>query len=535
MKYWKKICFLALCLGALVFLYLVVVGGNAEKNVEPTSPTKPVEVIPPAEPPKGKPPPDSEPEERYPPGNILTYGADPTGKIDSSAALQAAIDQAVLPGGADVYIPAGVFLLTQSVVKDNFERLVINGAENSRLDYQVSDAIKLGDHSLGNVEGSKLKHYTQTDVTARNITISGLTFKSSKPGWDLVSNPKRFSHRLPISLSAVENVIITDCEFHDWDFAAIGIHAPSKNIRVDSSEFFSSKETAFNYGVRVFAFVEDARLNPYDANTGTSKRTAPAAFHKDIVIRNNRFEQVARSIISWNVRGFEYSNNVFSNPTIRTVSVSHWNFDGVLQNNIHEVEDNTVHTLSTGIVIGMGSERITIRDEKFSGAMSGEGINNKLKLVHITGVNRDIVIRDNTFDVSNAAAHVIVGPNAGVTVESNRFLQSPITAQGFGLSNVYINDRLVSEPAFTQSPIIIRNNLSLESSRFITLNGAPADDGSLVEITGNETQSALKNGFLVTSSPSIGWRVLIRDNTTKGFTGSMIRDFGRGKTQIVHQ
>src|SRR5688572_18882103 len=47
-----------------------------------------------------------------PPGatyNVLTYGADPSGVADSTAAIQQAIDAAGAAGGGVVYLPAGTF------------------------------------------------------------------------------------------------------------------------------------------------------------------------------------------------------------------------------------------------------------------------------------------------------------------------------------------------------------------------------------------------------------------------------------------
>ena len=49
----------------------------------------------------------------YPPGNVLNFGADPTGQQDSAAAIQAAINYASSTSIGGVYVPGGVYLVDQ--------------------------------------------------------------------------------------------------------------------------------------------------------------------------------------------------------------------------------------------------------------------------------------------------------------------------------------------------------------------------------------------------------------------------------------
>jgi hypothetical protein len=51
--------------------------------------------------------------------NPLDYGADPTGTTDSAPAIQAAIDAAIDAGGGEVFIPAGRYILSNSVKIQN--------------------------------------------------------------------------------------------------------------------------------------------------------------------------------------------------------------------------------------------------------------------------------------------------------------------------------------------------------------------------------------------------------------------------------
>jgi hypothetical protein len=44
--------------------------------------------------------------------DIVSYGADPTGATDSTAAIQAAINAASAAGGGTVHVPEGTFTVT---------------------------------------------------------------------------------------------------------------------------------------------------------------------------------------------------------------------------------------------------------------------------------------------------------------------------------------------------------------------------------------------------------------------------------------
>ncbi len=59
--------------------------------------------------------------------NVVDYGADPTGDTDSTAAIQAAIDDAGINGGGVVYMPEGTFTITYSSGKDYSLRMDKSG------------------------------------------------------------------------------------------------------------------------------------------------------------------------------------------------------------------------------------------------------------------------------------------------------------------------------------------------------------------------------------------------------------------------
>ena len=55
----------------------------------------------------------AQPQNYYPPGNVLNFGADPTGQHDSAAAIQAAINYASSSSIGGFYVPGGVYLIDQ--------------------------------------------------------------------------------------------------------------------------------------------------------------------------------------------------------------------------------------------------------------------------------------------------------------------------------------------------------------------------------------------------------------------------------------
>ena len=50
--------------------------------------------------------------------NALAYGADPAGVLDSTAAIQAALDAIKAAGGGRLYLPAGLYTIGAIVVTD---------------------------------------------------------------------------------------------------------------------------------------------------------------------------------------------------------------------------------------------------------------------------------------------------------------------------------------------------------------------------------------------------------------------------------
>lgn len=103
----------------------------------------------------------------YPPGNVLRYGADPSGTIDSTAAIQTAINV-----GGDVVFPGGTYLANNLTQTHNFQKLVGVGwvrlLKNANGDLFTSSGDDVELNGLG-FSGD----YTANGYTGDNIVMNG--------------------------------------------------------------------------------------------------------------------------------------------------------------------------------------------------------------------------------------------------------------------------------------------------------------------------------------------------------------------------
>jgi len=93
--------------------------------------------------------------------NVLVYGADPTGKTDSTTAIQNAIKAAFSVGGI-VYIPPGVYLLNESIQSSCNAALCIP-ASNGNYSYPITPFI---------IEGSGMQTPSTTSSSVGTILTS---------------------------------------------------------------------------------------------------------------------------------------------------------------------------------------------------------------------------------------------------------------------------------------------------------------------------------------------------------------------------
>ncbi|MBL9191025.1 MAG: hypothetical protein JNJ82_01625 [Opitutaceae bacterium] len=90
--------------------------------------------------------------------DVTAYGADPTGTVDSTSAIQAAIDAAAAAGGGVVYLPAGTFQVSpqgsaSSALRISTSRIVLRGAGRTST-FLFNTATAMRGKAILRVEGS---------------------------------------------------------------------------------------------------------------------------------------------------------------------------------------------------------------------------------------------------------------------------------------------------------------------------------------------------------------------------------------------
>jgi hypothetical protein len=449
------------------------------------------------------------------------YGADITGATSTDPEWSAAIDHALLMGFS-IMPSAGTYKKTASTAKDNFTGLYVFGRGQVTIDFQVDDAFAFGDFTQ---DGSSF--FTQTAITCSDIVFSGVKFSPSANGWD----GSTFAYARPLAFSSAQNVHVTDsCQFYDNHVGAVDFSAPCKDVYINHCHFESSEEAGSTYGPRPFCYV--APLDAYDEVTGTLLYPEPIVFHENININFNTFRQIGRGIVSWNVHGFDYGNNTFRKPLVRTISCTNWNFDGSVHHNLHIAEDNLVQTLSTFVNIGTGTSRVKISNERFAGSLSGIAPNNSLKCVDCGGVSEQIEVLNNTFNTVNMASAVNVGPNVEITIsQKNLFMQN---VSGAANAPIVLNESAASAPTFDFPKVIISDNIDYANNRFVQLGGPPPGNAEAIEITGNVLKVLQVNGMVASNTTVAGWKLRAAENDLVLGGFNYVQNFGTASVVLLN-
>lgn len=120
----------------------------------------------------------------YEPGNLLRYGADFSGAVNSAAALQAAFDQYEI-GGAPVYAPSGTYRVDSAVsyvTSSNSPGLKLrgDGIRKTIFDNRVASGPMIfidGGNTSAFQYGGELRHFSITTTTSPS-TSDGIRFRA---------------------------------------------------------------------------------------------------------------------------------------------------------------------------------------------------------------------------------------------------------------------------------------------------------------------------------------------------------------------
>lgn len=438
--------------------------------------------------------------------SVKDFGAVGNGVNNDAPAIAAAITATIAAGGGAVYFPAGQYkcttLIGAFVNVDNLTLLGYGAEVQHYAGQSVTGLLQFGNGAIGT--GGM---WSGTTVTATNIKILGIKFTTSN-SWN-TTNPNRWADTLPLSFHTSENVIIKDCSFNNYDFAAIDFGAPCKNVLVDGCTFTCDLGKGnVVYGVRPFCYGTTTNyqngngdLSPTDPATGILKagytfisQTSAYWGHENISVTNCHFENISHGVLVSAARWGVISNNTFKNFQTRGISLTtysqqyscHGNvftyntaeqtsldvstFYGIGQATFRHVIDNEVFIVAGTSPVGTGFNPIYFYENShqwvlkncvfYNGDFTGAGGSTTIA----TGTNADGSITNNKFDVVTASA-IFVTPNS---VASPGFQQDTIEIIGNLFKNVGTRPIVIGDTTSAPSPVIITGNtLDVNCSDFV--------------------------------------------------------------------
>jgi hypothetical protein len=120
------------------------------------------------------------------PVNILDFGADPTGVVDSSAAIQAAINS--LPNGGAIYCPAGSYLLNTTITfpESNYYKFYGDGSIRTIFTFNgTGNAIEAASNTSNRIRVSMSGFFLQR-AAGNTTATNGIFMKNCQYSSDLV-------------------------------------------------------------------------------------------------------------------------------------------------------------------------------------------------------------------------------------------------------------------------------------------------------------------------------------------------------------
>jgi hypothetical protein len=229
----------------------------------------------------------------YPAGNVLRYGADPTGTADSTLAIQAALNFAISINGT-VVIPQGSYKLTSQIVATmptatSSVSILGSGAEGTRLVWAAGQGMQI--NYIGAFTSAHVRDLSFLIGVAGTHAQRGLVLNQTA---DNISNP---------AVTALSDV--TNCVFRGSDGYGLKFHWQGglyiqsvSNVNI-TNDYFSGANTPSTAGIGI-------------ALTGASETAVGVVYN----ILGSTFTDLAL--------GIDYLSN------IQGVTVSQSNFTGVL-------------------------------------------------------------------------------------------------------------------------------------------------------------------------------------------------------------
>lgn len=447
------------------------------------------------------------------PFNVKDYGAVGNGVNNDAPAIAAAITAAIAAGGGTVYFGPGQYKCTTLIgAFVNVDNLTLMGYGAEIQHYAGKSVAGLLQFGNGAIAPSGM--WSGTGVTATNIKILGLKFTTSN-SWN-TTNPNRWADALPLSFHTSENVLIKDCSFDNYDFAAIDFGAPCKNALVDACTFTCDiGKGNVVYGVRPFCYGEttsyqngNGDLDPTSIVTGELKagyalvpETSANWGHENISVTNCHFENISHGVLASAARWGVISNNTFKNFQTRGISLTTYSQEYSCHGNVFTY-DTTVQTstdVSTFYGIGQATYGHVIDNELFTihgAAPVGSGFNP----VFFYFNSHDWVLQNCAFSNPSyvgTGSTVQVHANSEGVIKNNKF--DVVTPSAIAISPTFG----ISAPAYQQQKIEVTGNLFLNvGDRPILINDTTSSPEAIIITSNTLTDSC--SDFVATAFTTAG-------------------------------
>lgn len=169
--------------------------------------------------------------------DVVAKGADPTGLVDSTDAIQDAIDECVAAGGGSVLFPPGTYLV------DGAAHLAIGRWYYGLELHSHVWLIGMGDVTIKLMDGSTdslidpILVWSNNDSDLENVIVSGITFNGNSANNQLTNTVPDARNVAPIWFGGIQggastimkNIRIRDCRFIDWSGMSVIVIYDSNN------------------------------------------------------------------------------------------------------------------------------------------------------------------------------------------------------------------------------------------------------------------------------------------------------------------
>ena len=472
--------------------------------------------------------------------SVTDLGADPTGKKDSSGAIQKALDYAKDKGSdsvqVKVIVPAGTYSIHKCLYVSSNTWLYLDNA-TLRKDFSGGCLIMNNTAGYGGFDGAK------------NIIIEGGCLDGNTGG----GNVKAFS---TIRMGHLHDLWVKDVDFKDNYNCHMLELGGIKNVTIEGCSFHEYYGQKYKEAIQ-FDILNNVNLfygyEPFD--------DTPC---DNVIIRNNSFYDVMRGLGSHSATvGKYYTNFYIADNTFNNI----YDTAIIMQNyRCCSIENNSMTNVGSGIDFKnmtyleysgynapvAGYEGVYDRINDFSDiVISGNsilsgftgycqnpfGINLYGKLVQNTGFpDHDYKVSGihiSSNNITSAGAAVQMNDASGVLVDSN-IISTPTEGDKVDSSLVSVkfsNNVTVSGNSIIGSPYdsisvlggtggVVKKNSCLNSSG----NGITADKSAVINISGNTIENTALSGIRITS----GAKADVSKNTVKASQNGVTVDGAKG-------